>query len=149
MAAAAAGDSGNSMDVMLTRIERLNYLFGGLLCIAVVIFAKHQAQALGAAVGVALTCLNFAFLRRLVFKWTSSVQAGDERGGTRIYLILPKMIGLMGAVVLSLWLLPIDAIFFVAGYSVFILSIVVAGAMAGLGPTTGGGGDDSTSSPTS
>jgi hypothetical protein len=45
------------------------------------------------------------------------------------------MIGLMGAVVLALWLLPINAIFFVAGYSVFILSIVVAGAMAGMGPS--------------
>jgi len=149
MAATAPATPPNSMDVMLTRIERLNYLFGGLLCIAVVFLATRRDQALGAAVGVALTCLNFALLRRLVFKWTSSVKEGDERGGTRIYLILPKMVGLMGAVVLALWLLPIDAVFFVVGYSVFILSIVVAGAMAGLGPTTGGDGDDSTSSPTS
>jgi hypothetical protein len=146
MAAGAApppADERNSMDVMLHRIERLNYLFGGLLVIAVV-FTTRRDQALGAAVGVALTCLNFAFLRRLVFKWTSSVKAGDERGGSRIYLILPKMVGLMGAVVLALWLLPIDAVFFVAGYSVFIISIVVAGAMAGLAPASSGGDDDST-----
>jgi hypothetical protein len=131
---------------MLHRIERLNYLFGGIMVIACAIFATRRDQALGAAVGVALTCLNFAILRRLVFKWTSSVKEGDERGGTRIYLILPKMIGLMGSVVLALWLLPINAVFFVAGYSVFILSIVVAGAMAGMGPQDppASGGDDAT-----
>lgn len=140
MMAAATQPAPSSTDVMLLRIERLNYLFGGVLVIACAILAKRQDQALGAAVGVALTCLNFAVLRRLVFKWTRSVKAGDERGSTRIYLILPKMIGLMGAVVLALTLLPIDSIFFVIGYSTFILSIVVAGAMAGLGPDS----DDST-----
>jgi len=140
MMAAATQSAPSSTDVMLLRIERLNYLFGGVLVIACAILAKRQDQALGAAVGVALTCLNFAVLRRLVFKWTRSVKAGDERGSTRIYLILPKMIGLMGAVVLALTLLPIDSIFFVIGYSTFILSIVVAGAMAGLGPDS----DDST-----
>ncbi len=138
--AAATQPAPSSTDVMLLRIERLNYLFGGVLVIACAILARRQDQALGAAVGVALTCLNFAVLRRLVFKWTRSVKAGDERGSTRIYLILPKMIGLMGAVVLALTLLPIDSIFFVIGYSTFILSIVVAGAMAGLGPDS----DDST-----
>ena len=94
----------------LTRMERLNYLFGGILVIVTAVLTRRD-QALGAAVGVALTCLNFAFLRRLVFKWTASVKAGDEQGGRRMFLILPKMIGLMAAVVLSLWLLPIDAIF--------------------------------------
>ena len=117
----------------LTRMERLNYLFGGILVIVTAVLTRRD-QALGAAVGVALTCLNFAFLRRLVFKWTASVKAGDEQGGRRMFLILPKMIGLMAAVVLSLWLLPIDAIFFVIGYSVFILSIVTEGILGALRP---------------
>lgn len=116
----------------LTRIERLNYLFGGVLTIAVALFARRD-QALGAAVGVALTCLNFALLRRLVFKWTASVKAGDERGSGRMFLILPKMVGMMGAVVLALWILPLDAIFFVIGYSVFIVSIVVEGILHATG----------------
>jgi hypothetical protein len=137
--AAAATEGSNATDRLLLRIERFNYLFGGLLVIAAVIFSARRDQALGAAIGVALTCINFAVLRRLVVKWTQSVKTGDERGGTRIYLILPKMIGLMGAVVLALALLPIDAIYFVAGYSVFIVSIVVAGAMSGMDS-----GDDST-----
>lgn len=126
-----------AIDAALLRIERLNYLLGGVLVI-VTALATRKDQALGAAVGVALTCINFAVLRRLVVKWTTSVKEGDERGGQRIYLILPKMVGLMGAVVLALWLLPIDAIFFVIGYSVFILSIVIEGAIGGFRDATGG-----------
>ena len=64
----------------------------------------------------------------------------DDRGGNRIFLILPKMVGLMGAVVLCLWLLPIDAIFFVIGYSVFIVSIVVEGVLSTLRPSSTGSG---------
>lgn len=123
----------------LTRLERLNYLFGGIVVI-VCALATRRDQALGAAVGVVLTCLNFAFMRRLVFKWTESVKNGDDRGGNRIFLILPKMVGLMGAVVLCLWLLPIDAIFFVIGYSVFIVSIVVEGVLSTLRPSSTGSG---------
>lgn len=108
----------------ILRIERLNYLFGGILVIVAALVAT-RAQALGVAIGVALTCLNFLFLRKLVFRWTAAVKAGDERGGNRIYLIMPKMIGMMGAVVLVMLFLPIDAIGFLIGYSIFILSIVV------------------------
>lgn len=112
----------------ILRIERLNYLFGGVLVILAALFAS-QDQALGVAVGVALTCLNFFFLRKLIFKWTAAVKAGDERGGARIYLILPKMIGLMAAVVLVMLFLPIHPVGFVIGYSIFIASIVVGGVL--------------------
>mgnify|MGYP000098914619 CR=1 FL=1 len=40
----------------MPRIERLNYLFGGVLII-VCALTTHRAQALGAAVGVALTAI--------------------------------------------------------------------------------------------
>jgi ATP synthase I chain len=112
----------------ILRIERLNYLFGGVLVILAALFAT-QDQALGVAVGVALTCLNFFFLRKLVFKWTAAVKAGDERGSARIYLILPKMIGLMAAVVLIMLFLPIHPVGFVIGYSIFIASIVVGAVL--------------------
>jgi ATP synthase I chain len=108
----------------ILRIERLNYLFGGIAIIVAALVAT-QTQALGVAVGVVLTCLNFFFLRKIVFRWTAAVKAGDEKGGTRIYLILPKMIGMMGAVVLVMLVLPIHAVGFVIGYSIFIVSIVV------------------------
>ena len=45
--------------------------------------------------------------------------------GNASLLMLPKMIGLMGAVAVCVLLLPIDVIAFTVGYSIFILSIVV------------------------
>ncbi len=135
-------------EASLTRIERLNYLFGGVLVIVVAIVTRRD-QALGAAVGVALTCLNFAFLRRLVFKWTASAKGkGDDKpGADRMMLVLPKMVGLMAAVVLSLWLLPIDAIFFVIGYSIFIVSIVVESILHAFRPPAPAADTDSPSHP--
>lgn len=131
----------------LLRIERLNYLFGGILIIIAALTAT-QAQALGVVVGVVLTSANFFILRKIVFRWTAAVKAGDERGSSRIYLILPKMIGMMGAVVLIVLFLPINAIGFVVGYSIFIVSIVVGTVLdLILSPTVEPTpGDDTTSS---
>lgn len=117
----------------MPRIERLNYLFGGVLII-VCALTTHRAQALGAAVGVALTCLNFAFMNRLIGRWIEDAKRGDGVGSARVALIMPKMVGLMVAVVLCLKFLPIDAVFFVIGYSVFIVSIVVEGVLSVLRP---------------
>lgn len=117
----------------MPRIERLNYLFGGIVVIVCAVTARRD-QALGAAVGVALTCLNFFFMNRLIGRWIDDAKRGDGVGSARIALIMPKMIGLMVAVVLCLRFLPIDAIFFVIGYSVFVLSIVVEGVLSVLRP---------------
>ncbi|KAB2910968.1 MAG: hypothetical protein F9K40_01620 [Kofleriaceae bacterium] len=111
-------------------VERLNYLFGGLLIIGSV-FVATQKQALGLAIGVALTCLNFAVLRGLVYKWTKAVQAG-EPSGSKAFLVMPKMIGMMAAVVVVILFLPVDAIAFLIGYSIFFPSIVVAGVVDAL-----------------
>jgi len=127
---------------MVLRVERLNYLFGGLLVLASVFFATRN-QALGLSIGVALTCLNFALLRRLVFRWTAAVKAGDPSSGNRMFLILPKMVGMMGAVVVVMLFLPIDAIAFLIGYSIFILSIVVAAVIDVMRPPA----DDPTATP--
>ena len=131
----------------LLRIERLNYLFGGILIIIAALTAT-LSQALGVVVGVLLTCVNFFFLRKIVFRWTAAVKAGDDRGASRIYLILPKMLGLMGAVALIVLVLPINAIGFVVGYSIFIVSIVVGTVLdLILSPTVEPTpGDDTTSS---
>jgi len=118
----------------LSRIERLNYLFGGILVIVCALTTRRD-QALGAAVGVALTCLNFMFMNRLIGRWIEDAKKGDGTGSSRVALIMPKMVGLMIAVVLCLKFLPIDAIFFVVGYSVFIVSIVVEGVLSVLRPT--------------
>ena len=106
----------------MLRIERLNYALGGVLVIAAAL-TQPQRIALGVAVGVALTCLNFFVLRRLVTKWTADAQQG--RTGAAPLLMLPKMVGLMGAVAVAILVLPIDPIAFTIGYSLFIVSIVI------------------------
>lgn len=106
----------------MLRIERLNYVLGGILVIAAGL-TQPKRIALGIAVGVALTCLNFFVLRRLVTKWTADAQQGKT--GAAPLLMLPKMVGLMGAVAVSILVLPIDPIAFTIGYSLFIVSIVI------------------------
>ena len=138
----------------IRRIERLNYILGGIT-IVVAALTVSSRPALGVALGVVLTSLNFAALRWLVFRWTAAVKAGDERGSNRIYLILPKMIAMMGAVALVVIFLPIDAIGFIVGYSIFLPSIVIGAVMDTVAPSPAeepgptAGGDSPPTTPTS
>ena len=116
----------------LLRIERINYALGGILVI-VAALTQTRPIALGIAVGVALTCLNFFALRKLVTKWTSDAAKGKT--GNAPLLMLPKMIGLMGAVALAILLLPIDPIAFTVGYSLFIVSIIIDTTISAFRPT--------------
>jgi hypothetical protein len=106
----------------MQRIERLNYLIGGVLVLAAA-FTQPRPIALGVTIGVALTCANFFVLRRLVAKWTSDAAKGVS--GNAPMLMLPKMVILMGAVAVAILFLPIDPIAFTIGYSLFIVSIVI------------------------
>jgi hypothetical protein len=108
--------------VSIHRIERLNYGIGAVV-VAAALLTQPRTVSLGIAVGVALTCVNFFVLRKLIVKWTRDAAAG--RGGNSAVLMLPKMIGLMGAVALAILFLPINAVAFAIGYSVFIVSIVI------------------------
>jgi hypothetical protein len=111
-----------SAGVSIHRIERLNYGIGAVL-VAAALLTQPRSISLGVAVGVALTCVNFFVLRKLVVKWTRDAAAG--RGGNGAVLMLPKMIGLMGAVALAILFLPINAVAFAIGYSIFIVSILI------------------------
>ncbi len=104
------------------RIERLNYGIGAIL-VAVATLTQPRSISLGIAVGVGLTCVNFFVLRKLVTRWTRDAAAG--RGGNAAVLMLPKMIGLMGAVALAILFLPINVVAFTIGYSIFFVSIVI------------------------
>jgi len=119
----------------ILRIERINYALGGVLVILAALTQSREV-ALGIAVGVALTCLNFNVLRRLVHKWTSDAQAG--RVGAAPMLMMPKMVGLMVAVALAIFFLPIDPIAFTIGYSIFIISIVIDTTYSALREENGG-----------
>lgn len=120
----------------ILRIERLNYL---LALVITVVGAVTQPQpiVLGLLVGSGLTCLNFYLLRRLVVKWTTEAATGKP--GNASLLMLPKMVFLMGAVAVSVLLLPLDVIAFTIGYSIFIVSIIFETAYTALrapsGPT--------------
>jgi hypothetical protein len=120
----------------ILRIERINYAIGGVLVIAAAL-TQSQPVALGIAVGVLLTCLNFFVLRRLVTRWTRDAARGQT--GSAPLLMLPKMVGLMGAVAVAILLLPIDPIAFTVGYSIFIISIVIDTSYAALRDPDGNG----------
>jgi hypothetical protein len=115
----------------IIRIERINYLLGGILTIAAAI-TQPKDIALGVALGVGLTCLNFFLLRRLVTKWTAAAAKGERSNAPM--LMLPKMVGLMGAVALCVLFLPIQPVAFIVGYSIFIVSIVIDTTFAALRP---------------
>ncbi|HEY5926800.1 MAG TPA: ATP synthase subunit I [Kofleriaceae bacterium] len=115
----------------LLRIERLNYGLGAIL-VAGAALTQPKAIALGVAVGVALTCLNFFVLRKLVYKWTSDAAQGKT--GNAPLLMLPKMVGLMGAIAVAILFLPVDPIALLIGYSLFIVSIVVDTTYSALRP---------------
>lgn len=105
----------------LERIERLNYVFGALL-IAISIVAADQSLSLGIAAGVALTCLNFTVIRRLV---TKLLAAPPDKRGLTAFIFLPKMTGLLVAVSLVMYFLPVSPIGVGIGFSIFLLSIMV------------------------
>ena len=115
----------------ILRIERLNY---GISAAAIVIALVTQSPrvSLGLAVGAGLTCLNFYVLRKLIVKWTTEAATGT--GGNSGLLMLPKMLGLMGAVAAAVLLLPIDVVAFAIGYSIFIVSIIVEATYTALRP---------------
>jgi hypothetical protein len=121
------------------RIERLNY---GISAVAIVIALVTQSRAvtLGLAVGAGLTCLNFYVLRKLIVKWTTEAARG--KGGNSGLLMVPKMIGLMGAVAAAVLFLPIDVIAFAIGYSIFIVSIIVETTYTALRPSAADGASE-------
>jgi hypothetical protein len=111
------------------RIERLNYGIGAAV-IVVGALTQPKDIALGLAVGALLTCANFFVLAKLVTKWTREAAAG--RGGNSQLLMLPKMVGLMGAVALAVLVLPINVVAFTIGYSIFFISIVIEATYSAL-----------------
>lgn len=101
----------------MARIERKNYIFGGAL-VLLSIFAQSQKFSLGVAVGVAITCANFAFLSRFV------VQVSEEEADKRLVWVLPKMLALVAITLGALFLIPMSPIGFGIGYMVFAISVL-------------------------
>ncbi len=105
----------------LSRIERMNYILGGVLVAAVGVLGTRD-QLFGALIGVVLCAVNFTLVVRIVEKMTAAATGQSKASGL---LLAPKMLLLMGAAALALFLLPISAVMLAAGFSVFLVSIGV------------------------
>jgi hypothetical protein len=106
----------------LSRIERMNYILGGVLVVVAGMLGTRD-QLLGALVGVVLCAVNFSLVVRIVEKMTSA--ATGQRGKASGLWLAPKLLALMGAAAAALFLLPISAVMLAAGFSVFLVSIGV------------------------
>ena len=107
----------------LGRIERMNYVLGGVLVAAVGVLGTRE-QLLGAAVGVLLQALNFSLVRRLVERMMHAAQ-GVPQSKASAFVLAPKLLVVMGAAAAALVFLPISAIMLAVGFSVFLVSIGV------------------------
>jgi hypothetical protein len=127
----------------LSRIERMNYILGGVLVVIAGVLGTRD-QLLGALVGVVLCAVNFSLVVRIVEKMTphSTVPSRDrdqitgddpvgpaaasgQRSQANGLWLAPKLLALMGAAAAALFLLPISAVMLAAGFSVFLVSIGV------------------------
>ena len=117
----------------ILRIERFNYAIAFAL-VAVGAVTQPKDVVLGLLVGSGLTCLNFFVLRKLIVKWTADAKTQTGSGAASL-LMLPKMVGLMGAVAVAVLVLPLDVIAFTIGYSIFIVSIIVESTYTALRPS--------------
>jgi len=105
----------------LARIERLNYFLGAALVLVCAAVADTQFT-LGVLTGVILTCANFSVIRMLV---TKLLGAGSNQQARTAMIFIPKMSGLIVAVALAVFLLPISPIGLGIGFSIFLVSIMV------------------------
>lgn len=124
----------------LKRIERGNYILGGLATAAAAIFLPREAT-LGVLVGVLIGAINFSMIKRIVERWLAdaSTEGGTGKSG---YFMFPKMALLMAAVFLALKFLPISPAYLAAGFSIFLLSIGVETARSMTAAPTGDSDED-------
>lgn len=102
----------------IQRVERLNYILGGLLVAGTAVLGS-QEQMFGALVGALVSSLNFSLIARIVRRMGS---AQAQSSGAALMLV-PKMLGVMGAVTLAIIYLPLSAVMLAVGFSIFLVSI--------------------------
>jgi uncharacterized membrane protein YeaQ/YmgE (transglycosylase-associated protein family) len=120
------------MDVnSLSRIERLNYILGGLAA-AVAALVLPGDQSLGLLVGAIIGSVNFSLIRRIVERWLTG--AAEDTGGKSGLFMIPKMGALLAAVFLALRFLPISPVYLALGFSIFLPSIVIESVRSLTGP---------------
>ncbi|WP_045119254.1 ATP synthase subunit I [Haliangium ochraceum] len=107
----------------------MNFILGALLVAGAALWMT-RADALGVLVGVALSCANFSVMRRMVQRW---LRTAADRRGPQMLVLIPKMTGLMLAVFLAVFFLPVTGIGVLIGFSVFLGSIAIETVRFSLG----------------
>lgn len=102
----------------IQRVERMNYVLGGLLVAATALLGTRE-QMLGALVGALVSSINFSLIGRIVQRMGSA--AAGQSGAA--LMLVPKMLGVMGAVTLAIIFLPLSAVMLAVGFSIFLVSI--------------------------
>jgi hypothetical protein len=101
------------------RVERMNYLLGGLLVAATALLGSRE-HMLGALVGALVSAVNFSLISRIVRRMGSAPAPGQN---TAALMLVPKMLGVMGAITLAILFVPLSAVMLAVGFSIFLVSI--------------------------
>lgn len=114
-------------DQRLSSLERWTLGLAAAV-IAVSLLALPQRITLGVSIGAGLMCLNAWALRRIGLR---AVRTAD-RPGLSLLLFIVKMTLLLGVLYLILRYLPVDAIGFIIGVSVFPVAALISALRSGL-----------------
>lgn len=114
-------------DQRLSSLERWTLGLAAAV-ISVSLFALPQRITLGVSIGAGLMCLNAWALRRIGLR---AVRTAD-RPGPSLLLFIVKMTLLLGVLYLILRYLPVDAIGFIIGVSVFPAAALISALRSGL-----------------
>ncbi|MBK9069852.1 MAG: hypothetical protein IPL79_02405 [Myxococcales bacterium] len=107
-----------NLDNFVARVERRNYALGGPM-VLLSLLAGSQRFSLGVAVGVAVTCANFAFLARI------RTTTAQELSAKRLAWLMPKLVLLILFTLGALLLIPMSPLGFGLGYLLFAFSIFI------------------------
>ncbi len=119
----------------VTAIERWNLIIGIAMIAASAVFWRLDVF-IGMATGVILGSANFMAIRWVIAKFMTAKESA--KAGLMVALIL-KMAGMMVAVMLVMKFLPMNALAFLIGISVFFISILIETArMSGRSHKNGG-----------
>jgi hypothetical protein len=114
-------------DQRLSSLERWTLGLAAAV-IGVSLLALPQRITLGVSIGAGLMCLNAWALRRIGLR---AVRTAD-RPGLSLLLFIVKMTLLLGVLYLVLRYLPVDAIGFIIGVSVFPVAALISALRSGL-----------------
>jgi hypothetical protein len=129
-------------DNQMSSLERWTLGLAAVV-IGVSILALPRQTTLGVSIGAGLMCLNAWALRRIGLRAVRTA----HKPGLSLLLFLVKMTLLLGVLYVVLRYLPVDAIGFVIGVSVFPVAALISALRSGLDAAGEVDGDSAPSAP--